>query len=88
MARREELHVVTGAFGHSGKVIAGRLLGDVLITREEIQGLMAGLLCTDSPPAGATRLTDWIRTHARRLGVRYASELRRRSDRRLPYGKL
>jgi NADH dehydrogenase len=56
----------------------GKLLGDVLITRQEIQGLMAGLLCTDSPPVGRTRLTDWASTHAERLGARYASELARR----------
>jgi len=56
----------------------GKLLGDVVITRQEVQGLMADLLCTDSPPAGQTRLTDWAKAHAGRLGTRYASELGRR----------
>ena len=63
----------------------GRLLGDVLITRDEIRGLMAGLLDVDAPPAGSTRLTDWARTHAGELGRRYASELGRRRDRRSDY---
>jgi len=58
--------------------VLGKLLGDVVITRQEVQGLMADLLCTDSPPAGQTRLTDWARQHAERLGTRYASELGRR----------
>ncbi|MBI3360434.1 MAG: epimerase, partial [Chloroflexi bacterium] len=33
----------------------GQLVGDVTITREEIEGLMADLLYTDSPPAGEPR---------------------------------
>jgi uncharacterized protein YbjT (DUF2867 family) len=60
----------------------GRLMGDVMITWPEVRGLMADLLHTDSPPAGATRLTDWAREHGETLGIRYASELARRKDRR------
>jgi len=59
--------------------IVGKLMRDVVITREEIRGLMEGRLCTDSPPAGLTKLTDWVAAHADRLGVAYASELARRS---------
>jgi NADH dehydrogenase len=59
----------------------GKLLGDVVITRQEIQGLMADLLWTDSPPAGRIKLTDWAREHAERLGARYASEVGRRCGR-------
>lgn len=59
--------------------VAGTLMGDVTITRDEIRGLMAGLLCTDSPPAGTTKLTAWALEHRDTLGVRYASELARRS---------
>jgi len=61
--------------------VVGRMVGDVIITREEIEGLMAGLLCVDAPPAGTTRLTDWAAEHATSLGRRYASELARRRDR-------
>jgi uncharacterized protein YbjT (DUF2867 family) len=63
-----------------GRVI-GRLFGDVVITREEIEGLMSNLLCVDTEPTGTTRLTEWIREHADLLGKRYASELSRRTDR-------
>jgi NADH dehydrogenase len=35
------------------------LARDVAITREEIRRLMADLLCTNSPPAGTTKLTEW-----------------------------
>lgn len=72
-------------FGYwMGKVI-GAMVGDVMITRDEIEGLMADLLYTQSPPAGPTRLTDWIRQHADTLGRHYTSELARRKDRRGAY---
>jgi uncharacterized protein YbjT (DUF2867 family) len=55
----------------------GRLVGDVLITREEIEGLMAGLLVSHQPPTCRTRLTDWLKQHGDKLGREYASELKR-----------
>ncbi|RME51199.1 MAG: NAD-dependent epimerase/dehydratase family protein [Caldilineae bacterium] len=64
--------------GYWAGALIGRLTGDVTITREEIAGLMAGLLYVDAPPAGQTRLTDWARANADTLGVRYANELARR----------
>ena len=68
---------------------AGRLIStfvkDVVITREEIEGLMAGLLYVDSPPAGSTKLSEWIRANASTLGQRYTSELARRIDRLSAY---
>ena len=61
---------------------AGRLISalvrDVLITREEIEGLMSDLLAVDDTPTGTTRLTTWARENADALGRRYASELARR----------
>ncbi|HWH72190.1 MAG TPA: NAD(P)H-binding protein [Candidatus Sulfotelmatobacter sp.] len=68
--------------------VLGKLTGDVLITREEIAGLMQNLLCTQSPPVGDTRLTDWVREHTTTLGCRYASELARRRNRHAAYQKL
>jgi NADH dehydrogenase len=64
----------------------GVLVGDVIITREEIEALMAGLLCTDSTPNGETSLSDWVRRNAAHLGTRYAGELGRRRDRVSAYG--
>ncbi len=72
---------VPPAVGYWIGAAVGRLVGDVVITRAEIEGLMAGLLCTDSVPAGETKLTDWARAHHDTLGVRYASELARRQTR-------
>ena len=54
---------------------------DVVITREEIEGLMRGLLDSDAPAAGNTRLTEWAAEHRDALGRRYASEVGRRVKR-------
>ena len=73
------------AVGHLLGWLVGRLVRDVVVTREEIEGLMADLLYVDAPPAGQTRLTDWARRHADTLGRKYTSELARRRDRRSAY---
>lgn len=57
--------------------LVGWWVGDVLLTREEVAGLMAGLLVTDSPATGETRFSDWVRQNADALGVVYAHELKR-----------
>jgi NADH dehydrogenase len=66
----------------------GRRMGDVVLTREEIDGLKQNLLCTRSAPAGRTMLTEWAQAHADTLGVRYASELARRQNRRAAYDRI
>jgi uncharacterized protein YbjT (DUF2867 family) len=66
--------------GYWTTVVLGKILGDVIVTREEIRGLMSGLLYVDSPATGATKLTDWIRQHADTIGRHYASELARRKS--------
>ena len=76
---------VPPSVGYAAGWLIGKITGDVVITREEIQGLMQGLLCTKSPPSGSTRLSEWARTHAATLGRTYASELARRRNRELTY---
>jgi NADH dehydrogenase len=76
------------ALGYFVGWLIGRINGDVLITRDEIGGLMANLLYVDAPPTGTTRLTAWARAHRDTLGRRYASELARRRDRRAAYETL
>ncbi len=72
-------------FGYAIGRAMGPLVGDVIITRDEIEGLMADLLYVDAPPVGRTRLTEWTRQHADSLGRRYTSELARRKDRQSAY---
>jgi NADH dehydrogenase len=57
--------------------LVGRAVHDVVLTKEEIEGLMAGLLVSQAPPTGRTRLSEWISRHAHLLGRRYSSELDR-----------
>ena len=73
------------SIGYLAGHLLGKLVGDVLITREEIEGLMADLLFVDSPPTGETKLTQWAREHAESLGRTYTSELRRRKNRTTEY---
>lgn len=60
--------------------VLGWLVHDVIITREEIQGLMEGRLYVNAPSLGATKLTEWIERHHTTLGRRYTSEMARRID--------
>ncbi len=55
----------------------GPAVGDVILTKEEIEGLMANLLVSKCPPAGRTRFSDWLTQNARVLGTHYSSELRK-----------
>ena len=57
--------------------LVGLLMRDVALTRDEVDGLMAGLLTSGKPPTGRTRLADWLDDNADSLGRRYVSELRR-----------
>jgi len=57
--------------------VVGVLLGDVVLTRDEVAGLSAGLLVSRDAPTGQTRLADWLRANREQVGLRYASELRR-----------
>ncbi len=52
-------------------------IGDVLLTKEEVQGLMSNLLVSADPPLGSTRLADWLEQNRASVGKYYASELRR-----------
>ncbi len=65
--------------------LCGLFTRDVLITREEIRGLMENRLCVDAPPLGKTQLTDWIRDHRATLGRKYTSEMARRLNRTAGY---
>lgn len=57
--------------------LISRLVGDVLLTPEEVEGLMANLLISAETPRGATHLADWLAANRDSLGAGYASELAR-----------
>ena len=85
IGKRRPVVSVPPAIGHLTGWIAGQFLSDVLITRDEIKGLMDNLLYVDSPPTGKTKLTDWAKENADSLGWTYSNELTRRLDREVEY---
>jgi NADH dehydrogenase len=82
---RRPIVSVPPRLGYAAGWLLGKLVGDVVITRDEVEGLMQGLLATGSEPAGRTKLSTWAREHAATLGRRYATELGRRRNRRVAY---
>ena len=56
--------------------LVGRLMRAMALTRDEVHGLMAGLLTSAEPPTGTTRLSECLAEDGDGLGRRYVSELR------------
>jgi uncharacterized protein YbjT (DUF2867 family) len=57
--------------------LMGLFVRDVILTRDEIRELMAGLLDSAEPPTCPTRFSDWIAKNGPDAGRRYSSELAR-----------
>jgi NADH dehydrogenase len=57
--------------------LLGPIMGDVILTPEEICGLMENLLVSKRPATGTTRFSEWLARNSTLLGKRYASEIRR-----------
>ncbi len=55
----------------------GLVLGDVVLTADEISGLTAGLLVSHEPPLGQIAFTEWLGEHTGAIGHTYANELDR-----------
>ena len=62
-----------------GSRIVGAFVGDVTLTRDEIEGLSTGLLASKEAGGGSlpTKLTQWLTENADGLGRKYASEIER-----------
>jgi uncharacterized protein YbjT (DUF2867 family) len=52
-------------------------VNDVILTPEEVDGLMANLLVSKEPARARTAFRDWLNSNRETIGVRYASELKR-----------
>jgi nucleoside-diphosphate-sugar epimerase len=90
MAFRDLVKLVRGAVGSHSPIIRvpppvmaataralGRLVHDVVLTRDEIKGLMAGLLVSHNPPLGNVAFSRWLNEHKALIGRAYANELDR-----------
>ena len=60
-----------------GTLVTGWIVRDVVLTWEEYLGLIANLLAPEGPAAGTTRLSEWVVVNRDRVGLRYASEVKR-----------
>jgi uncharacterized protein YbjT (DUF2867 family) len=87
---REMVRVIRDAIGSLSRLVGvppptvpvmarvlGRIVDDVLLTKDELAGLMAGLVHTDGPATGSIRFSVWVAEHHDTLGRAYASELAR-----------
>ena len=70
------LHVRPIAMAAAARALSV-LLGDVVLTADEIKGLTAGLLVSHHPPLGQIAFTDWLNEHRDSIGHTYANELHR-----------
>ena len=55
--------------------LVGLLLRDVLLTSDEVDSLMAGLLTSGGAPTGENRVGDWLNDNGEAFGRCYMSEL-------------
>ena len=88
IGRQRPIISLPPAIGYYIGSAIGKIVGDIAITQDEIDGLMADLLYTESPPAGERKLSDWIREHSSTIGMRYSKELARRTNRIRSYDQL
>lgn len=57
--------------------LVGYLVNDVVLTQDEVHGLMANLLVSNNSPTGRISLSEWLTGNADVIGSKYASELSR-----------
>jgi NADH dehydrogenase len=77
IGRRTLFVHVPPAVALNAAAIIGRVVGDVMVTSDELDGLMAELVTTEGPATGTRRLTEWLTLNAAVVGKRYASEVAR-----------
>jgi uncharacterized protein YbjT (DUF2867 family) len=74
--RPRMLNVPAGLTLAAGNVV-GLFVRDILLTKQELEGLMEELLVSNEEPRGSRRVDDWLLRSADVLGRSYASELSR-----------
>lgn len=64
----------------------GVIVRDMVLTRDELTGLMAEILVSKEPPRCPTRFSDWLAEHHASLGRQWASERNRHYRQPRPAG--
>ena len=57
--------------------VLSAVLGDVVLTPEEVKGLMGGLLVSQHAPLGEIAFSEWLEANAATMGRAYANEVER-----------
>lgn len=57
--------------------IVGKFVNDMLITKDEMDGLMKDILYSRGLPIGKTKLSSWLKENSESVGTEYVSELKR-----------
>ena len=57
--------------------LLGPVVGDVVLTADEVAGLTTNLLVSKAPPTAPTRFTTWLGEHSDELGRGWANEIDR-----------
>jgi len=68
---------VSPKFGIACGRIIGLMVGDVVLTSNELRGLMDNYLTSDQIPNGETRFAEWLEENRDHLGTEYSSEIQR-----------
>ena len=76
-SRARIVHVRPGVALFLARFI-GYMLRDVVITRDEIDGLMSGLLVSESKATAPTFFSEWLSLNVDKIGRRYISGLERK----------
>jgi NADH dehydrogenase len=75
-ARAPIVHLPPWAMAAVSRAL-GAVVGDVVVTGDEIAGLTSGLLASRHRPLGRIAFTEWVDEHSHSIGRSYANELRR-----------
>lgn len=71
------IHVPPKAALFFATQIGKHILHDMVLTEDEINSLMEGLLESENPVRGNTKFSEWIEANRNVMGAKYANELRR-----------
>ena len=75
-ARSRIVHVHPRVMAGAARAL-GVVVCDVVLTPDEIKGLMQGFLVSHEPPLGTIAFSQWLDQHRRSVGRSYANELDR-----------
>ena len=56
--------------------IMNKFVNDIVVTEDEVNGLMKNLLYTSESPKGKTKLNSWLEKNSESIGIEYISQLK------------